>query len=137
MNMERVEEIEKRYNAIQNERTYGKGYRYDRQERADQMVIDFEGAGYIDQLIQTIKQQAEQIKQLTRFPNHGWEEERYAYQEQIKQYEEVIGAIANIDASFINGCGEVEGYTEGEEIKRIHDIVTPLWNKIARAALDQ
>lgn len=49
------------------------------------------------------------------------------------KYEEAISRIANIDASFLNGEGNMENYSPEEELRRIHQIVTPLWEEIVES----
>lgn len=51
--------------------------------------------------------------------------------QKIERYERVISNIANIDASFLNGHGDMEGYSVEEELKRIHELVEPIWNELA------
>lgn len=51
--------------------------------------------------------------------------------ERTEKYEMVLSSIANIDASFLNIYGDDENYSTEEELRRIHEIVTPIWNEIA------
>ncbi|KIL72124.1 hypothetical protein [Bacillus badius] len=59
-----------------------------------------------------------------------YEQQLQQAQKKIKQYEKTLSTIANIDTSFMNGWGDMEGYSEKEELRRIHEIVTPLWNEM-------
>ena len=82
MDMKRVEAIEKKYKAISNERMYGKGMRYDKNVRADQMAVDFEGAMYVDELLDYIKQQhtlIERYKEALKKINDSDETDVFAY----------------------------------------------------------
>jgi hypothetical protein len=49
----------------------------------------------------------------------------------IKQYEELIGAIANIDGAFITGEGECD-YTDKQALDKIMEWVDPVWSEIAQ-----
>lgn len=48
-----------------------------------------------------------------------------------------IEQIANIDTSFLNGYGDMENYSPEEELKRIHEIVSPIFSKIVEHEVDK
>lgn len=48
-----------------------------------------------------------------------------------------IEQIANIDTSFLNALGDEENYSVEEELKRIHQIATPIFSKIVEFEVDK
>ncbi len=51
--------------------------------------------------------------------------------EKIEHYENLIGAIANIDGAFITGEGECD-FTDKQALDKIMEWVEPIWNEIAQ-----
>ncbi|UNY48732.1 hypothetical protein P9294_gp017 [Bacillus phage FADO] len=49
-----------------------------------------------------------------------------------KEYEEIISFIANIDVIFMNPDGTEREWDDGEALKKIDELVTPVWNEVCR-----
>lgn len=50
--------------------------------------------------------------------------------EKVKRYEDIIGTIANIDTIFMNPDGTDREWDDKEVIKRIEELVEPVWKEM-------
>lgn len=50
--------------------------------------------------------------------------------EKAETYETILGAVANIDAIFVNGDGAERPFNEKEALVVIDDMVQPVWKDV-------
>lgn len=54
-----------------------------------------------------------------------------------KEYEEIISFIANIDVIFMNPDGTEREWNDEEALKKIDELVTPVWNEVCRESREE